>query len=424
MYEDFLHFIWQFQYFEMANLLSTHKDSIQILNQGFPNTQAGADFMHARVLINGVEWIGDVEIHLKSSQWNQHQHQLNPQYNSVILHVVWEDDQPVRRADQSFMPTIALKKRVDQKWLYTYQSILNNRDPIPCAGQLTKVRDITKIMMLDRTLLKRLEEKAFLFKALLVKNHYDWEESTYQFMAQNFGFKVNSEPFLRLSQSIPLKYLAKHRDTPEQIEALFFGQAGFLDVSLEDDYHKRLVREYQFLSNKYQIDYHKLEASQWNFLRLRPANFPEVRIAQFATLITQENHFFSKCLESSFEELKQVFQIKPHEYWMKHYRFAKESKGKVGKIGQKSIENLLINTVVVVLVAYSREKSQQKYMEKALHILENIKAENNKILKMWAELGLTTQTAYDSQALIELYNNYCTPKKCLQCAIGLELLQK
>ena len=375
-------------------------------------------------MINGVEWVGNIEIHLKSSNWKQHLHQVNPQYNAVILHVVWEDDLPVQRADHSVMPTLILKGLVDQKWLYKYQEILNTRDPIPCARQLNQVRDITKIMVLDRVLYKRLEEKAFLFKALLVKNRYDWEESAYQFLAQNFGFKINKEPFLRLSQSIPLKYLAKHRDNPEQIEALFFGQAGFLDTPLEDQYHQRLVKEYQFLTHKYQIDYDKLDASQWNFLRLRPANFPELRIAQFAALITKENHFFSKCLECDYDELHQALQISPSDYWKKHYRFARLSSQKSATIGQSSIENILINTVVVILVAYAKEKHQQFYMEKALGILEQIKAEKNKILKLWNSLGLKSKTAYDSQALIELYNHYCVPKKCLHCAIGLEIIQR
>lgn len=424
MYEDFLHFIWQFQYFDTSQLHTSQQDTLSILDKGFPNSNAGADFHQARILINGVEWVGNVEIHLKSSHWNQHKHHLNPQYNAVILHVVWEDDQPVQREDRSYIPTLTLKDRVNSEWLYKYQAILAHQSPIPCASQLREVRPLTKMMMLDQTLVRRLEEKTFLFKALLIKNQGDWEESTYQLLSKNFGFKINSEAFLSLSQAVPLKVLQKHRDQVSQVEALLFGQAGFLDERKDDPYFKNLQQEYLFLSEKYRIYNRKLDAAAWKFLRLRPANFPEIRIAQLAALICKDQGFFSIFLENNYEELRKIFKVTQNPYWQEHYRFAKKSSKKISGLGKTSIDNIIINTVVPVLATYSLEKGHQEAMDKALQLLEKLPAENNYVLRIWAELGQPVKTAYDSQALIELYNHYCKARKCLHCSIGIELIQK
>jgi hypothetical protein len=424
MNEHFLYFIWQYQYFDKTDLKTTQNQMITILDVGKSNSDAGADFYYAKVLIDDVEWAGTVEIHLKSSDWQAHQHQKNKQYNNVILHVVWEDNQPAQRQDGSVLPTIELKNRVNKDWLYRYQTLLNAQNTIPCEKQFGQVSDLKKIMMLDKALSNRLEDKAFLVKALLIKNQHDWEETTYQLLAKNFGFKINSEPFLRLSQTLPLKILRKHSDNLLQIETLLFGQAGFLqNPENQDDYLADLQKEYRFLNAKYGLENQQLSVEQWNFLRLRPVNFPTVRLAQFAALIHQYSGFFSLFIETPVKELMQKLSVSQSEYWQQHYTFAKPTQTKVPSLGKSAIENIIINTVVPILACYAKEKANQDFMDKALQLLENLKAEDNKILKIWQDLGLKVKTAFDSQACLELYNHFCSQKKCLDCTIGLALIQ-
>lgn len=425
MKEDFLHFLWQFQYYNQHDLHSTSGQKIQIVEIGQINPNAGADFLMSKVLIDNVEWIGNIEIHIKSSNWDNHQHQKDNNYNNVILHIVWEDDKTIKRADESIIPTLELKNRTSEKLLYQYQNLINNKDIIPCASQFSNVNDLKKIMMLDKALIKRLEDKALIIKKLWLKNQQNWEETTYQILAKNFGFKINAEPFLQLAQSLPLKVLLKHRNSLTQIEALVFGQAGFLgNDDCEDDYFKILKKEYVFLSKKYSLESRKLLLTQWQFARLRPANFPTLRLAQLASLLYQYVNIFALFLKSSPKELKLNLQIQPSKYWQSHYQFGKQSKSVLFKLGKSSIENIFINTIAPLCAFFALEKGQEEYMEKAIQVLESIKAEDNKILRLWENLDLKVRTAFDSQALIELYNNFCTPKKCLRCSIGLDLLNK
>ena len=433
MKEDFLHFLWLFQYFDKTNLLTTHGETLDILRVGTPNDSSGADFSLSKLHIGGVEWAGDVEIHLKSSDWNAHQHQHDQAYNNVILHVVWQNDTPVLRADGTPMPTLELKERTNLKWLHQYQILLNNKEVIPCANQFTEVSTIQKLSMLDRALIKRLENKAFLLRALLVKNQQDWEETTYQVLAKNFGFKVNSEPFLRLSQGLPLKVLLKHQDDVRQLEALLLGQAGLLwgkpqarqENGLADEvYIQHLQKEHRFLSHKYRLEDAQLSYDQWKFMRLRPANFPTVRLTQFAALIHQHQSLFSLFFNHDYKSLTKKLRINQSDYWQTHYTVGKATDKKVPGLGKSSIENIIINTVVPLLVLYAKEKAQEEYLERATGFLENIKAEDNRILRIWEGLGLKVKNAFDSQALIELYNNYCVPKKCLNCSIGISLIKK
>ena len=433
MKEDFLHFLWLFQYFDKTDLRTTQGELLTIKQVGTPNTSSGADFSLSKLDINGVDWAGDVEIHMKSSDWNAHQHQQNAAYNNVILHVVWEDDAPALRADGTPMPTLELRDRTNMKWLHQYQVLLSNKEVIPCAGQFAEVGSIQKLSMLDKALIKRLENKAFLLRTLLIKNQQDWEETTYQVLAKNFGFKVNSEPFLRLSQGLPLKVLLKHRDDLTQLEALLLGQAGLLwgkpqsneNNSLEQDqYIQHLQKEYRFLSHKYRLEDFQLSYDQWKFMRLRPANFPTVRLVQFAALIHQHQSLFSLFFNHDYKTLTKKLQVSQSDYWQTHYTVGKSTNKKVPGLGKSSLENIVINTVVPLLVLYAKEKGQDQYLERATEFLENIKAEDNRILRIWEGLGLKVKNAFDSQALIELYNNYCTPKKCLNCTIGISIIKK
>ena len=306
-----------------------------------------------------------------------------------------------------------------------YKYLLENQDKIPCARQITSVRDIDRLMMLDRVLSKRLEDKSFLVRSMLIKNNYDWEETTYQLLAKNFGFKINSEAFLRLSQSIPFKYLQKQKDNLHQIEAILFGQSGLLDLAeVKDKYIDLLKEEYKFLGHKYHLENKKLSSTQWKFMRLRPPNFPTIRIAQFAALIFKYSNLFSLFLEDDIQEIRKKLSIEQSDYWKTHYNFGKKSQKSIPGLGKSSIDNIFINTAVPLLACYAKEKNNEEYMDKALKILEDIPAENNRILSMWSEMGFKVKTAFDSQALIELNNNFCEKKKCLQCNIGISLIKK
>jgi hypothetical protein len=423
MSEDFLYFLWQFQYFNKDDLRTTSNESLQILSVGVRNTNSGPDFHHARVLIEGIEWAGNVEIHVKSSDWHLHTHTHDRAYDSVILHIVWENDGLINRPDGSTLPTLELKTRTAPPLFRNYKALLDSNEVIPCANQFGDVPDLQKHSMLDRAMMQRLERKAEFVHELLKQNQHDWEETAYQLLAHNFGFKINSEASLRLAQGVPLKVLQKHRDNLSQIEALLMGQSG-LAAENTDDYTQNLLKEYAFLAGKYDLLPHQLRPREWKYLRLRPANFPTVRLAQLAALIQQQPSLFSLFVYAeNFESLRLALRVKQSEYWQKHYLFGKEASQKVAGLGQSSVENIVINTVVPLLVAYSQAKDNRDFLDKAIVLLEQLPAEKNHLTDHWEKLGLKTKTSFDSQAVIELYNHFCKSKKCLSCTIGTALLK-
>jgi hypothetical protein len=278
--------------------------------------------------------------------------------------------------------------------------------------------------MLDRTLLQRLEAKAAQVVEILTQHNGDWQQTSFILLARNFGFKVNSDPFLQLAQSLPYKTILKHADKQIQIEALLFGQAGFLDMPVGDKYYQLLRREYTLLRQKYSLTARKVKRAQWRFLRLRPANFPTVRLAQFAALVVQEKNVISKIFEiADTLSLRALFSIRQSEYWQGHYQFNRKSKQAVAGLGDSSIDNILINTVAPLLVAYGKYNDEQGIIDRAVEMLHAIPSESNTITKSWEELGYAAQTAFDSQAMIELYNHYCQRRNCLNCSVGASLLK-
>jgi len=429
MQESFISYLWQFQYFDKSQLATVAGESLQIIGVGQPNTNAGADFMQACVIINEVKWVGNVEIHLKTSDWLAHQHHENRSYDSVILHVVWEDDMQaagaIRRNDLTEIPVLVLKNKTDRLLVEKYYLLMaNQQSEILCHSQLPHVKEITKISMLDKALMQRLQRKAEEILKLLKENIGDWETTTYQWTSQSFGFKVNNEAFLRLSKALPLLVLMKYAENLSQIEALLFGQAGLLQTDRNDNYFDTLAKEYNYLSHKHSLQNFQLAAHHWKFLRLRPANFPTIRIAQFAQLFHQKKSLFDTFIQTEkFEDLYQFFDITQSNYWQQHYLFGKTTDSKISGLGELSIQNLLINTVVPLLIAYANYKDNQVFTDRAIHFLEQLPAEKNKILTTWKQVGQAAKTAADSQALIELFNNFCLPKKCLQCSIGVSLLK-
>lgn len=420
MQEDFLHYLWEYQLFDKKDLRTVNGEQIIVFKTGQRNTNAGADFANTHLKIATRELVGTVEIHKKSSEWYAHGHHKDKSYESVILHLVWKADihAPVE------IPILELHERVSKRFLVHYQEFLHSKESMPCASQFGKVNHTYKMQMIKESFEKRFERKSLEFRLILRKNKQDWEQSTYQLLGEKFGFKVNAAPFAQLCRSLPLKILRKHSDQIFQLEALLFGMAGFLENDFEDEYGNKLKKEFQFLVKKYKLETSKMKAEQWKFLRLRPANFPTIRLAQFAAFIQKNEHFFSKIITlKEIKELEDCFAIQQSMYWKTHYTFDKQSKKEIPNVGKSSINTLIINVLTPVLWAYAKEKEQVSFEQKAISLLQNLASESNKITKIWNALGLYLPNAYFSQASLEWYNEACKVKKCLQCQIGKDILK-
>jgi hypothetical protein len=422
--EAFLHYIWQFQYFDKKELTTTTDERLSVFKPGILNHDSGPDFSNAKIQIGDMEWAGSVEIHLDASGWTEHGHHHDVAYENVILHVVWQEDKPIFRNDGSRIPTLALNNKVDQQLISEYRKLVNNPVEIPCQKSFQKIDHVVKASMIDKALMMRLETKANQISKLLNRNLGDWEETTYQLLAANFGFKVNQQSFQQLANVLPYKLIQKHRNQIKQIEAMLFGLAGFLVSKTKEEYVTELFTEYQFLAKKYSLQPNQLLVSQWKFLRLRPMNFPTLRIAQFASLVGNRSSLFVGLTEAnSFKELEAYFKTDVSPYWQTHYRFGRKAKDGAGSLGDASIQLLIINTVLPLLVAYGRAKDDWAMVEKAVDFLQQVPSEKNKIITIWKNLGYTSKNAADSQGLIELYNNYCQRRACLNCSVGAAILK-
>jgi hypothetical protein len=422
--EDFLHYVWKFRLFDRSDLRTEDGEALEIFSTGIHNSDSGPDFHNARIKIGETLWAGNVEVHLSASDWQKHGHTTDEAYNNVILHVVYNNDLPLKLNNGRTVPTLQLNDRVPAELYGRYhQMIFGNQTIIPCEASIGAVDGLIMHNWLTRVLVERLEKKSTAVIAALAINRGDWEETFYQFLAANFGFKTNALPFELLAKSLPQLTLAKNKNNPMQIEALIFGQAGFLEGDLNDDYPVMLKKEYDYLRKKYGLK--PIENHLWKFMRLRPPNFPTIRLAQFAALIVNANHLFSKILEiKDIDALRNLFaSIKTNEYWDNHYRFDVVSKPLPKVMGAASVDILLINTLALFLFSYGKHHQQQYYISRALKLLENLPAEKNNITADFVNLGVKITNAFESQALLELKNNYCNYKKCLQCGVGNKILK-
>lgn len=419
--ETFFQFIWQYCLFSTSQLLTIQGEDIIIHSTGKINTNEGPDFEEAKITIGNTLWVGNVELHIKSSDWNKHRHQLNKKYNTIILHVVYEHDLKEDITPQ--VPTLVLKNYIPQHIIDNYSKLDFNFLQIPCARQIRHVSTLIKESCLSRMLAERWEAKFLEWRNLLLQNNDDWRVLLYWSLASNFGFKTNNTPFLMLAQSLPLKVLAKHHDNLFQIEALLFGQAGFLSDYNNDMYSFNLNKEYKFLASKYQLT--PIKSQLWKFMRMRPTNFPTIRIAQFATLIYRSINLFTNIIASStLKEIYDMFEVNASDYWDNHFRFDEIAKNKISKnIGKDSINNIIINTIAPIRYMYLSSMGQVGNYESAVSLLEFLPEEKNKITRMWEELDWKPKNAAQSQAQIQLYNNYCTHKKCLSCSIGHQIIK-
>ncbi|MFT4031503.1 MAG: DUF2851 family protein [Siphonobacter sp.] len=422
MNEAFLHYIWQFQQYRQTDLVTHDQQVLQIISPGKPHQHAGADFQNARIRLNNLEWAGAVEVHIRSSDWFRHHHEQDSAYENVILHVVWTDDERILRKDGTELPTLSLQSRTDSAWLERYTLLLENQEELACGEAFGKVSELTRHSMLDRALIQRLEHKAEKVGLILAASQWDWEETTWQLLSRAMGSPINSEPMEWLARLVPFRTLRKHRNHIFQLEALLLGAAGLIPEQPQDSYGIALLKEANYLLNKYQIT--PLPRASWKFLRLRPASFPTVRIAQLAQVLHRHNHLFSTMIEpTDLNTLRSNLTVSLSDYWQNHYTFGKITKTGVTQLGQETIDRLIINTIVPLLAYYAQYKGDSEHTDRAIWLLEQLPAEQNHIITTWKKYGLRSQNAADSQGLLEWKQRYCEPRKCLSCSVGISILR-
>lgn len=421
MKEEFLKNLWRFRLYHQP-LFSTKGEKIEIIKPGLPNSNAGADFLEAKVKIGDTVWGGNIEIHVLSSDWNKHRHQKDKAYNNTVLHVVNIFDTAVYLENGEELSCTELKEKYDPDLLNTFETFMSSKKWIPCSGQISTFPEINFQLFYSRLLVERLEEKTDNLNQRLVRNKNDWEETFYQVLAGGFGLKINQELFSLLAESLPLRNILRQQNSLFQLEALFFGQSGLLEISSEtDEYVIKLKKEYALLAMKYNIA--PLAGHLWKFLRIRPANFPTLRIAQFSAFLFKHQNLFSKIIEiERFEDLKQLFQIEASAYWKNHYFFAKNTKRHAVSMSTERINLQIINTLLPVIFLYGKIKKIEPIVERALSFFEIIPAEENNIIQSYKNEGIMINSAFQTQALIQLKSKYCNFKKCLDCPIGSFLL--
>lgn len=417
MTEKLLHYIWRFQYFNRFNLVTTTGETIEILHPGQHNQQQGPDFLQARVRIGKTLLAGSVELHLRTSDWNRHQHSGDPNYHNVVLHVVYEHD---GGTDQ--LPVLELQPRISRLLLDHYQQLMQSGGFIPCNHNISQVPVLVLTAWKERLLAERLQRKAGTLKQPQEKGIMHWEEGFWRLLARSFGARTNADAFEAIACSLPLKVLARHSHSIHQLEALLMGQARLLQFNYTDDYAGMLQREYRFLQQKLHLKPISLPV---HFLRMRPSNFPTIRLAQLAALVQQSPHLFSKVLEAAtLEQLRQLFQATANDYWHYHYRFDEATPFQPKRIGADMVQHLVINAVAPVLYAYGSYHKQVLYTERATELLAQMEGENNAVTRGFAQLGIKATQAADAQALLELRNSYCNERRCLDCAVGNYVLKQ
>jgi len=421
--ETLLHYVWKHKLYENKELLTETGIAFEVIDPGMYNSNAGPDFFNAKIRMDNKTWAGNIEIHRASSDWYKHQHEKDKAYNSVILHVVEIiDASEICDANGRIIPQwmIKIPERIQTNYLF----LLNNDTSVPCLGKISVIPEIYLYDWKNALLIERLERKTNTLFRLLQEYKNDWNEVFYITFARNFGFGINNDAFERLAKSLPFKIVQKHRDSIVQTEALFLGQAGLLEApELEDDYFSELQKEYDFLRKKYELI--PLDSHIFKSLRIRPNNFPHIKIVQLAGIIRKKQGLFSNVLDfSDVEPFYSLFSSEIAEYWSTHYRFGKASIKSTKNLGLSAGQLLIINTIVPVFFAYGKNKNQEIYIEHAIRILESLKPENNSVISLFSRSGLHVNNACDSQAVMQLKREYCEQKKCMYCRIGHQLLAK
>ena len=422
MKEDFLHYLWKFKKFDTLNLNTFNGEEITIINVGQYLELAGPDFFNAQITIGNQKWAGNVEIHLKSSDWYVHHHERDEAYENVILHVVWEHDTEIFRENNSEIPVLELKKYVDTDTIVNYQSLIAPKSWIFCEKQLAAIPQFVLKNWQERLFFERLERKSNPIFELLEQTNHDWEAVLFCLLAKNFGLNTNGEIFLKIAQSIPFSILRKESFEVENLEALLMGNAGLLDLEKEDNYFKDLKFRYFYLLHKHQLEKKIIEPVQ--FFKHRPDNFPTIRLSQFANLYHSRQNLFSKINTSaSVKSIYEIFDVSASNYWQNHYQFDKESPKKKKSLSKSFIDLIIINTIIPIQFAYAKSQGKE-ISEDLIQLLEDVAPEKNSILDKFDSFGIKSKNAFETQSLLQLKNEYCNKSRCLECAIGMKLLKK
>ena len=419
--EQLLHYVWKHKIFPLKELKTTTGQQVEVIDTGLANTDAGPDFFNAKLKLDGVLWIGNIEIHERSSDWFKHGHHADAGYNSVILHIASEIDTEISRSNGERIPQIQLI--CPEAVRTNYKELLETDSYPPCYRIIPSLSPFTAHSWMSALQMERFEQKATLLNERLKRCQGNWEDAFFITLARNFGFGLNGDAFETWAHQLPFRAVDKHRNDLFQIEAIFFGQAGILEDSDGDGYYLRLKKEYTYLQHKFGLI--PMDASLWRFLRLRPANFPHIRIAQLACLYHRAYGLLSRIMETeTLQGVRDILKGGTSEYWLTHYTFGGSSPSRQKSLSNTSLDLLIINTVVTFLYAYGLHKGNRVLCARAGSFLEELKAENNYITRMWEQCGMKASNAADSQALIQLKKEYCDKKKCLYCRIGYEYLKR
>lgn len=420
--EDYIQYIWQYGLFDASDLKTTKGEPITVIDRGFINHDSGPDFSNGRIRIGEQEWAGTIEIHFKSSDWDAHSHDLDEAYDNVILHVVMLHDREILNKRGATIPTLSLSSRFELAHLDSYRELINSKEWVPCQSRIGRCDPFVVSSMKQKALVERAEQKSRRLLDVLEIVRGDWDKTLYTALAMAFGGKVNAEPFGLLSRLTPMEVVARHTDDREMLEALFIGQAGYLQDDFEDDYPRALQENYRFMQKKYRLS--PMKSVAWKNSRLRPSSLPLIRIAQFARLWEGRRPTFSTMLTAEIEELEEMFSITLDGYWLEHYSFDKPSGRRAKSFGENSIHGLVINTVVPLLFAHGVHVGDLNSKERAVYLLEKLPSEDNKVIRQWQSLGIASDTAFDSQALLQQKKHWCAAKRCLSCPIGVKLMKQ
>lgn len=418
-----MQYVWKHRLWRSEDMVTNTGKKVRVVDPGLLNTDAGPDFFNAKIEIDGHMWVGNVEMHYRATDWKRHHHDSDKAYDSVILHVVAKDDAPVRRTNGELIPQLVLE--VSPQFNADYASLVGATIEVPCATKIKQVPHLTIVEWVEGLAFERLHGKVERIHQLLDSFNGSWEDVCYVTLARNFGFGINNDAFERLARRTPLRLLGKHSDSVLQIEALLFGQAGMLDAQKlgMDSYYSQLCTEYAFLSNKFQLT--PMEKESWKLFRIRPQNFPYRRIAMLAKFIEGGFRMMNRILEAEGEkEMRTLFEVELSGYWTKHYTFGKPNERATATLSRSSIDIILINTVAPLLYAYGELTGNYEMTDKAIKLLEDLRAENNSIVSHFVAYGIDCPDALTSQALVQLKREYCDARKCIYCKIGHHLLSK
>ena len=421
MKEDFLHHIWLYKKLDFTNLKTTNNEILSILNFGQYLQQAGPDFFNAQIVIANQKWAGNIEIHVKSSDWYVHHHEKDANYNNVILHVVWEHDTPIFRKDNSEIPVLELKKYVSKEALQKYQELSVQKTWIFCENQIKDTKSFVFSNWQERLFFERLERKSQFIQQLLHETDNDWEAVLFGMLAKNFGLNTNGEMFFKVAQSISFSLIRKEALEVKYLEALLFGQADMFPEVIEDAYPTELNSWYDYIAVKYKLKKPIIEPIQ--FFKHRPDNFPTIRLAQLAMLYHVHRNLFTLVIEvKNIADIYQIFTMSVSDYWKTHYNFDKASPRKDKTISKAFIDLIIINTIIPIQFAYATNLGKDN-IEQLINLLSNLSPEKNSIIEKFSTFGIPSKNAFQTQSLLQLKNDYCNHKKCLHCTIGLELLK-